>query len=121
MARYGGSRRSSAPRAGRWMDLRYAGKCSVCGKGLAAGVWAFYEPSDRTVTCVELECAKQRGLTEEVWHGSPVSGRYVEVLTATRRDFADQGTDPFVKTRSRGYYGHDAGRCEDAPCCGCCS
>lgn len=28
--------------------------------------------------------------------------------------------DPFRYTRSRGYYGRDAGRCEDAPCCGCC-
>jgi hypothetical protein len=33
---------------------------------------------------------------------------------------AARAFDPFARTASRGYYGRDRARCEDAPCCGCC-
>lgn len=111
----------SRPRTGgsRWMSLRYAGRCKVCTKPLPAGARAFYDASARTVTCTSLSCAGADGLTKQEWQGSPVSGRWVEVL-AEQRLGSGASPDPFAKTRSRGYYGRDAGMCEDAPACGCC-
>jgi hypothetical protein len=117
---YARGRRSSAPRAGRWMELRYAGVCAGGGEELEAGVRAFYDPSDRTVCCTDLGHAEVYGVTEEVWQGSPTGGGYVNRLAAVRVGGGNV-VDPFARTRSRGYYGRDAGRCEDAPCCGCCS
>jgi hypothetical protein len=113
------SRTYSPPRPARWMDLRYAGNCAQCGSSLPKGARAFYDPSDRTVCCTDMACAEPHGLTEEKYVGAPGSGRWVTVLS-TRRIGGLQ-PDPFARTRSRGYYGRDAGRCEDAPCCGCCT
>jgi hypothetical protein len=106
------------------MDLRYAGACQTCGEGIPAGGRAFYDPSDRTVTHPKVECAEPVGLTKQEWSGSPVSGSWITVL-AERRMGGAKGPhapsgDPFARTRSRGYYGPGAGRCEDAPACGCC-
>jgi hypothetical protein len=118
MAYRHGYSRNTAPRAGRWMELRYAGTCTA-GETLPAGSRAFYDPADRSVTCTDLEHAAAAGLTTEVWQGSPVSGSWVRTLSDHR--LGGPAADPFSRTRSRGYYGRDAGRCEDAPCCGCCS
>lgn len=109
----------------RWMDLRYKGTCKVCKKQVPAGERAFYDAESRTVTCFELECCVADGLTEQVWSGSPVSGAFVAQRTEKRMGTPyplpdPEADDPFAKTRSRGYYGRDARRCEDAPCCGCC-
>jgi hypothetical protein len=100
------------------MALRYAGTCTA-GETLAAGTRAFYDPSDRSVTCTDLEHAKAAGLTTEKWQGSPTSGSYQTVLSDVRRD-----TDGVVVANTR--YGRRRGyewtgsRCIDAPCCGCC-
>jgi hypothetical protein len=104
----------------RWMPLRYAGTCKVCQRTVPAGETAFYDAGARTVTCHAIECAKADGLTRSEWVGSPVSGSWVDTLAASRIGEAAPDADPFARTRSRGYYGRDAGRCEDAPCCGCC-
>ena len=69
--------------AGRWMDLRRPGTCTA-GEELPAGTRAFWDPQDQTVTCAYLEHAQAAGLTREVWHGSPVSGRWVRVLSDRR-------------------------------------
>jgi len=37
------------------MRLRYAGTCNACGKSLAKGTEAIYEPSTRTVRCILCE------------------------------------------------------------------
>lgn len=112
------NRTSSSTRGPRWMDLRYAGTCRGCNKQLPKGSRAFYDPRDRLICCTSLECADRYNLVTEVWHGSPTSGRYVKTLSERRIGTVE--SDPFARTRSRGYYGRDAGRCEDAPCCGCC-
>jgi hypothetical protein len=104
------------------MPLRYAGTCKVCGETVPAGDTGFYDASARTVTCSQIVCAKADGLTRSEWAGSPVSGSWVDTLSDKRIGAgADTEGDYFAKTRSRGYYGSDARRCEDAPCCGCCS
>jgi hypothetical protein len=139
------SRRRSAPRPARWMDLHFAGKCCVCGGTIPKGGRGFYDPADRSVTCTKIDCAQRVGLTKQVWHGAPTSGQWVTVLSEhkigqappmvdghpveyhpSRRDvfrYLD-GSDSrwFARTR----YGIRCGaentgmRCEDAPCCGCC-
>lgn len=97
---YGGA--ATANRSARWMELRYAGKCAQCKEALAAGDRAYYDPADRTVCCTSLVCAEAHGVTEERWMGSPTGGQYVTALASYR-----------LAPRR--------GRCEDAPCCGCCS
>jgi len=106
----------------RWMDLRYPGVCKVCGKKVPAGERAFYDADSKKITCWDLECCVADNLTEQVWSGSPVDGQFVPQRMERRlgEPFQSGTDDPFAKTRSRGYYGRDAGRCEDAPCCGCC-
>lgn len=112
--------RPSSGAGSRWMELRYAGMCKVCAVSIPKGTRAYWDAAAKAVTCSGIECAKADGLTERVWHGSPVSGGYVDQLRATRIGSPAPSSDPFAQTRSRGYYGRDAGRCEDAPCCGCC-
>jgi hypothetical protein len=102
------------------MDLRYAGTCKVCGARIAAGDRAYWDASARTVTCEAMACCEADGLTTNKPLTGPWDKRRDLRERAERRIGAAAPTDPFAKTRSRGYYGHDAGRCEDAPCCGCC-
>lgn len=140
--------RSRTTGTARWMDLRYPGTCKVCATPLPAGARAFYDPVARTTTCASLDCAKADGLTKSEWHGSPISGRWVDVLNdhrigagapvqpmvngrpiewhPTRRGVFRyiESSDGrwFARTRYgvRGGYEHTGIRCEDAPCCGCC-
>ena len=112
--RYRNNRRTSTSgpaREPRWMELRYAGECKVCRRTVPAGETAFYDYAARTVTCSAPECCAADGLTREEWRGSPVSGGYVTVTAATRLG-AGYKRERTWKERY--------GRCEDAPCCGCC-
>ena len=117
-------RSTTAPRVGRWMDLRYAGSCSACRVALPAGTRAFYDPADRSVTCTDMACCEASGLTRQEWSGSPVSGSYVTVRSDTRLRPTVLVDGELVETVTRGAgFRRDGtyfGRCEDAPCCGCC-
>ncbi len=50
----------------KWMPLRYAGKCKVCGDLVGADVVAFYDSANKTITCSNSECCKKDGLWDEV-------------------------------------------------------
>lgn len=104
---------------------KYAARCADCGQHVPAGTgilsrsrgaWIVTHPAPR-------------------WVGSPVSGHWSGGCPQAQAvidgfgpamalgGFDGPGNrqpDPFRFTRSRGYYGRDAGKCEDAPCCGCC-
>lgn len=67
-----------------WMNLRYAGTCKVCGATVAKGERGFYDRASRRITCSQINCAKADGLTEKVWAGSPVSGKFVDTLSNRR-------------------------------------
>jgi hypothetical protein len=108
-------RRARAPRPARWIELRYAGTCTA-GHPIAAGERAFYDPADRSVTCTDLEHAEAAGLTETAWVGSPTSGGWTQQLRARRLESRDVYGNRFARMRA----GLPGGRCEDAPCCGCC-
>lgn len=117
-------RRSYAPRPARWMDLKYAGACHVCGASLGRGARGFYDPETRAVTCTDMDCCEKDGLTAQEWWGAPTSGQWV-TKRSDHRIGAGVPVEPrIVVTRfSSGAtsYRNSRGRCEDAPCCGCCS
>jgi hypothetical protein len=103
------------------MDLRYAGVCKVCSTRIPAGDLAYWDASARTVTCSALSCCEADGLTKQelVWDGT-ASGQRVAVRSERRIGAAapnvivtrfNSGATMSVNAR---------GRCEDAPCCGCC-
>ena len=68
----------------RWMDLRYAGTCKVCGAQLPAGSRAYWDAGARAVTCSALSCCEADELTTQQWSGPPVSGQFVAVRTDRR-------------------------------------
>lgn len=67
-----------------WMNLKYAGTCKVCGQTVTKGDRGFYDRATRKVTCSKIDCAKADGLTEKVWKGSPISGKFVDTLSIRR-------------------------------------
>ena len=81
MAYYRNTRR--APQS-RWMNLKYAGTCKVCGTTVAAGEHAFYDAAARQITCDKMDCCEADNLTAREWAGSPVSGKFVTVRAARR-------------------------------------
>lgn len=99
----------------RWMDLRYNGTCKVCKRKVPAGDRAFYDAETKSITCHNIECCVADGLTRQAWIGSPVDGQFVPERTEKRFGPAFAVPDALA-VGSRSYMG----RCEDAPCCGCC-
>ena len=83
------------------------------GTPIPAGATAFYDYATRATTCHAIECADADGLTREQWQGAPTSGAWVKVVAAQR---LGPGAPMPERTWKERY-----GRCEDAPCCGCCS
>lgn len=101
----------------RWMALRYSGQCKVCSAAIAKGETAYWDASARTVTCYALSCAEADGLTEREDHGP---AGWVTVRRAYR---VGSVAPTVVVTRFNSgavSYRNARGRCEDAPCCGCC-
>lgn len=124
-ARYGSRyRRTSGGGGSRWMNMRYAGTCRVCGKRAPAGKTAFWDAATKQITCYAIECAEADGLTEITgsWAGKPDG---IKTRRAFRVGSGYQGDGPngvVVTTFNSGAttYRNARGRCEDAPCCGCC-
>jgi len=80
------------------MSLRYPGVCRVCGSSLAAGALAWDKRTDTRVL------ADHRiGSAAPVAHVAPKRVHTIRL---------NSGAVVSVNAR---------GRCEDAPCCGCCS
>jgi hypothetical protein len=120
MSRRGAYARRAGGSGSRWMDLRYAGTCKVCGAALPAGERAFWDASAKTVTCWLLACCEADGLTRQEWQGSPVSGGYVTVRAESRIGSAAPVVDVYRFSSGATMTRNRLGRCEDAPCCGCC-
>ncbi|ASZ75514.1 hypothetical protein KIW74_gp14 [Mycobacterium phage Kimona] len=112
----------------RWMNLHFAGMCKMCGNEIRAGQRAYWDARNRNITCTQIECAKADGLTKQEWKGSPVSGQFVDVLAETRigpaavPNYRPAPRVHTVRLNSGAVLSVNAnGRCEDAPCCGCCT
>ena len=92
---------------------KYDGGCDTCGRLVPAGTGV--------LTGSRANGYKIRH-SERRWIGSPVSGKWVGGC----EDAADQPVYEAPKRRSYAYTSSGArmsnryGRCEDAPCCGCC-
>jgi hypothetical protein len=120
-------RRSAGSGGGsRWMNLRYAGVCKVCGNRVAAGDRGYWDASARTVTCPALACCEANGLTTVKLPTGPWDGPPDQRITV-RADQRVGAAAPFpprvIVTRFNSgstIYQNARGRCEDAPCCGCC-
>ena len=95
----------------RWMSLRYAGTCKVCGSSLAAGALAFWDAGARTVTCERIDCAAADGLTTN----EPLSGPW-DKRTDTRvlADHRIGSAAPVRTSRPSGCTRSDS---TVAPCC----
>ena len=109
--RYRVSRRNTS----RWMTLRYAGKCKVCQRALQAGERAYWDQAARTITCTDIDCARADGLTEVKSPTGPWDKWESHDVLAPKRIIVstfNSGESAWVNAN---------GRCEDAPCCGCCS
>jgi hypothetical protein len=116
-ARYGNRYRRSGSAGSRWMQLRYAGTCKVCGKPIARGETAYWDASTRTATCYDLSCAEADGLTTRECHGPAgwVTERLSQRIGAPAPSIVTTWFNSGAST-----YRNARGRCEDAPCCGCC-
>jgi hypothetical protein len=118
------SRRSSTGSWSRWMQVRYAGVCRVCGSRIAAGEQAYWDASARTVTCEAMACCEADGLTTVQLPTGPWDGPADQRITV-RSDPRIGSAAPYVITTRFNsgavVYQNSRGRCEDAPACGCCS
>jgi hypothetical protein len=111
------------------MDLRYAGICKVCGGRVPAGDRAYWDAATRAITCERIDCAAADGLTTNM----PLTGPW-DKRTDTRvlADHRIGSAAPVVHVAPKRAHTirlssgavlsvNARGRCEDAPCCGCCS
>jgi hypothetical protein len=107
------------------MQLRYAGTCKVCGASIAAGETAYWDSVAKTVTCEAIDCCEADGLTTNEPLTGPWDKRTDLRVRADKRIGAAAPTPPrVITTRFNSgaiVYQNARGRCEDAPCCGCCS
>ncbi len=116
--------RRTSSAGSRWMNLRYAGNCKVCGTSIPKGDTAYWDASARTVTCYAWECCEADGLTTV----KPATGLWDKdgLKVRAERLVGDPApVPPRVNTirfnSGAVIYQNARGRCEDAPCCGCCS
>ena len=87
------------------MLAKYMGRCAVSG--------AVINPGDEIVFDTD---------TRKAWLHEPgdcqvETGSYLAARTRTKPEYI---SDVF-NISGREYYRNKAGRCEDAPCCGCCT
>ena len=86
------------------MKARYPGKCHKCGESFPAG------------TAIDYSKRAPRGKkTAHADCDEPARDFY-----ATSREAA-RGVSYEVRTSGGTFYRNYNGRCEDAPCCGCCT
>ena len=92
---------------------KYDAGCSRCGRLVPAG---------RGVLTGNRDAGYEVRHRDRVWAGSPVSGQW----TGGCEDYADRPVYVAPARRVTAYTSSGArmtsrsGRCEDAPCCGCC-
>jgi hypothetical protein len=94
------------------MESRYAGKCRACGARFAAG------------TLIEYDRAGARGRkAQHVDCEAPENGRDDAIKGWGEFGSSEWDNRPTVeiRTASGTFYQRAGGRCEDAPCCGCCT
>jgi hypothetical protein len=86
------------------MKAKYSGKCRACGDRFGAGADIVYTRSaPKGLKTVHSACA---GVSSDFYADSASAGR---------------GVAYEIRTSGGTFYQNSNGRCEDAPCCGCCT
>jgi hypothetical protein len=100
------------------MTAKYPGTCRLCGEPIAAGHTINYYGRG----CVEHAACRQVDDEEAEEYGGEDEAAGLEPGTlASDRRLARQGLT-VVRTSSGAVWTQNSrGRCEDAPCCGCCT
>ena len=108
------------------MTARYSGTCRDCGKGFAAGTLIDYTKRARKgQKTAHANCADPgAAVTVEVKDGAHGHGPGCFGECDGLYDCSAPGGNFYADAASAGRgvsYRNYGGRCEDAPCCGCCT
>lgn len=88
------------------MQARYSGKCARTGRPIVPGDTIDYDRRSKRATLIAASTTEPGDNTEETGFIAPDTGRYVSHT---------------FRTSGGTFYRNKRGRCEDAPCCGCCT
>ena len=106
------------------MQARFPGRCSRTGAPIRPGDTIVYVGKGRAylsdlLPAVDPDLALAESIDPELAQSDPeaaaAAGRYLRQSMARSISSLWRGAD------GREYYRNRAGRCEDAPCCGCCN
>lgn len=107
----------------RTMTARYPGKCSRTGAPIRPGDLIVYVGRGRAylsdlLPAVDPDLSLARSIDPELANSDPEAaahaGRYL-------RQSLERGVSHVWNSGGREFYRNRRGRCEDAPCCGCCN
>lgn len=101
---------------------KYPGRCIRTGASIRPGDMIIWHGSGRAelagADTIPAELAAAAELDSELAASDPdaaaAAGRYLAQSMA-------RGVSDIWRSGGREYYRNRAGRCEDAPCCGCCN
>lgn len=109
-------------------QARFPGRCAVTGRPFAIGDtiraagrgrYALVSPAagpvDHDAADIALAESVDPGIGADDPEAAAAAGRYL------RQSMARGVSDIWRTSTGREYYRNRAGRCEDAPCCGCCN
>lgn len=105
------------------MIARYPGKCSRTGARINPGDTIVFLGKGKSylsdlIPPIDPDLSYARTLDPELADSDPdaatAAGRYL-------RQSMDRGVSHIWNSGGREYYRNKKGRCEDAPCCGCCN
>ena len=105
------------------MTARYPGKCSRTGAPIRPGDLIVFLGKGRAylsdlIPAVDPDLSLARSIDPELAESDPDAaahaGRYL-------RQSLERGVSHVWNSGGREFYRNRAGRCEDAPCCGCCN
>jgi hypothetical protein len=92
------------------MNSKYAGKCGECGQRFPAGTLIDYDRNaPKGLKAFHADCNDASAGTAEAPYGEFGSTEWNNRPTHE------------IRTSEGTYYQRAGGRCEDAPCCGCCT
>ena len=105
------------------MQARYPGKCARTGAPIRPGDTIVFLGKGRAylsdlIPAIDPDLALARSIDPELADADPDAaahaGRYL-------RQSLERGVSHVWNSGGREYFRNRRGRCEDAPCCGCCN
>jgi len=103
------------------MKNKYASKCSQCGTKVNPGMGTIKKLRRRKWSCTCLEC-KPLTASEALELSWGDEGDAAGIYAASQSGSSKyQSWSAYIPSTGSYVYQNKNGRCEDAPCCGCCS